>query len=350
MYSTCLFCHGSLGTNEVVERFPIGRRLAFDSAKGRLWVVCRKCERWNLTPLEERWEAIEDCERQFSAARLKVATDNIGMARLPEGLELVRVGTALRPEFASWRYGDQFGKRRRRHVLYSFAGAAAFAGIVFIGPSTGLLAGGGWGMWQGMNALVKLVQKRRPRLRLSLPGEDKIVTLRKDHLEHSELSRDDAGWLLRLSYDPGEGLGFRTNYRMVDLRGADAMRVAGQLLPKINSKGATAREVQHAAQLVGEYRDHERLFKSQARSVPRARISSKASSSWAAISKFPNYVKLALEMATHEEQERRAMEGELALLAAAWAQAEEVAKIADDMFLPAGTDERLEELKKGTGN
>ena len=63
MYSTCIFCQQSLGRNEAIERFPVGRRLAFDEAKGRLWVVCRKCERWNLTPLEERWEAIEECER-----------------------------------------------------------------------------------------------------------------------------------------------------------------------------------------------------------------------------------------------------------------------------------------------
>ncbi|HMH86422.1 MAG TPA: hypothetical protein VK529_10795, partial [Gemmatimonadaceae bacterium] len=63
MYSTCLFCHTELGANEAVEHFPVGRRLAFDAAKGRLWVVCRKCERWNLTPVEERWEAIEECER-----------------------------------------------------------------------------------------------------------------------------------------------------------------------------------------------------------------------------------------------------------------------------------------------
>ena len=26
MYSTCLFCHASLGANEAVERFPVGRR------------------------------------------------------------------------------------------------------------------------------------------------------------------------------------------------------------------------------------------------------------------------------------------------------------------------------------
>ena len=114
MYRTCLFCSNDLGRNEAVEHFPVGRRLAFDAAKGRLWVVCRRCERWNLTPLEERWEAIEECERAFRATRLRVSTDEIGLARLKEGLELVRIGEPQRPEMAAWRYGDQFGRRRRR--------------------------------------------------------------------------------------------------------------------------------------------------------------------------------------------------------------------------------------------
>ena len=105
MYSTCLFCNQDLGSNEVIEQFPIGRRLAFDASKGRLWVVCRKCERWNLTPLEERWEAIEECERLFAGTRLRVSTDNIGLAYLPEGVALVRIGRALSSEIAAWRYG-----------------------------------------------------------------------------------------------------------------------------------------------------------------------------------------------------------------------------------------------------
>jgi hypothetical protein len=41
--------------------------------------------------------------------------------------------------------------------------------------------------------------------------------------------------------------------------------------------------------------------------------------------------RLALEMAMHEETERRALEGELALLAAAWKEAEEIAAIADEL-------------------
>jgi hypothetical protein len=123
MYSTCLFCNRPLGENEAIEEFPVGRRLAYDAAKGRLWVVCRRCERWNLSPLETRWEAIEACERRFRDTRLRVSTDNIGLARLSEGLELVRVGAPQRPEFAAWRYGDQFGRRRKRAIAYTAAGA-----------------------------------------------------------------------------------------------------------------------------------------------------------------------------------------------------------------------------------
>ena len=129
MYSTCLFCHASLGANAEIESFPVGRRLAFDEAKGRLWVVCGKCARWNLTPLEERWEAIEECERHFRRMRARVQTDNIGLAKLKEGLELVRIGQPLRPEFAAWRYGRQFEMRRRRAMAMAGVGAVA-AGAV----------------------------------------------------------------------------------------------------------------------------------------------------------------------------------------------------------------------------
>src|SRR6185503_3266773 len=44
--------------------------------------------------------------------------------------------------------------------------------------------------------------------------------------------------------------------------------------------------------------------------------------------------RLALEMAVHEESERRAMEGELAILEAAWRDAENIAAICDDDLTP----------------
>src|SRR5687768_5369523 len=145
MYSTCLFCNGPLGANAVIEHFPIGLRLAFDAAKGRLWVVCRRCERWNLSPLEERWEAIEECEKLFRDTRLRMSTENIGLASLREGLELVRIGSPQRPEFAAWRYGDQFGRRRRRKIIRIGVGTTVVgglaAGFFTIGAATG---GGLW--------------------------------------------------------------------------------------------------------------------------------------------------------------------------------------------------------------
>ena len=345
MYSTCLFCHADLGTNEVIEPFPIGRRLAYDASKGRLWVVCKRCERWNLTPLEERWEAIEEAERLFSSTRIRVSTDNIGLAKLREGLELVRIGSALRPEFAAWRYGDQFGKRRRRHMLVTVAASAAIGGIVIAGPATGFIAGGGWGLWQGLNGLYNYYEKRRPRLRLSLPDEDRVVTLRKQHLAHTGLTRDGEGWALHLSYDPGREFRRGTRaYQMIELRGEHALRVAGQVLPKINDKGARPAQVQDAVRLIERSDDPQDLFRQQARDLRHG--DSDRAGRLAAISKFPLEVRLALEMAAHEEQERRALEGELALLQAAWRQAEEVAKIADDLLLPESTITRLEELKK----
>ncbi|MEP6766785.1 MAG: hypothetical protein ABJB66_20890, partial [Gemmatimonadaceae bacterium] len=85
MYASCLFCNSALGSNESIEHFPVGRRLAFDAAKGRLWVVCTTCARWNLTPLEERWESIEEAERAYRDTRKRVTTENIGLARLNDG-------------------------------------------------------------------------------------------------------------------------------------------------------------------------------------------------------------------------------------------------------------------------
>ncbi len=46
-------------------------------------------------------------------------------------------------------------------------------------------------------------------------------------------------------------------------------------------------------------------------------------------------------MALHEEAERRALEGELATLEAAWKDAEEVAAIADNLFVPSKVQELM---------
>ena len=48
--------------------------------------------------------------------------------------------------------------------------------------------------------------------------------------------------------------------------------------------------------------------------------------------------RLALEMAVHEEAERRALEGELSRLADEWKEAEEIAAIADNLFVTPDAD------------
>jgi hypothetical protein len=342
MYSTCLFCNEDLGKNEVVEHFPVGRRLAFDASKGRLWVVCRKCERWNLTPLEERWEAIEECERLFSETRLRVSTDNIGLAKLREGLELVRIGTAMRPEMAAWRYGDQFGRRRRKHMIYTGAGVAAVAGLVVLGPVTGVIAGGGWGTWQIITNLHSLYQTQRVRVRLKVPERDTPLKIRKKELEHVAVVRVDDAWGLRLVKRRR-----RHDESAITLVGPEALKAAGKLLPAINEAGAKPKDVESAVKIIGEVPDPARLFNRYAGGEASARSSRRFDKdSGHKIANLPQEVRLALEMAAHEEQERRALEGELAILEAAWREAEEVAHIADDMFTPRDTDARLEELKQ----
>ncbi|TFG65572.1 MAG: hypothetical protein E4H28_03900 [Gemmatimonadales bacterium] len=54
---------------------------------------------------------------------------------------------------------------------------------------------------------------------------------------------------------------------------------------------------------------------------------------------LPSDMKLALEMATQEQAEREALEGELTVLAAAWQAAEEIAAIADNLFVPESVEE-----------
>ncbi|HYR10488.1 MAG TPA: hypothetical protein VEQ60_22120, partial [Longimicrobium sp.] len=141
MYRTCIFCSADLGANEAVEAFPVGRSVAFDAWKGRLWAVCRRCGRWNLAPLEERWEAVEEAEKRFVDSRLRVQSENIGLCKLPDGTRLIRVGDALAGELAAWRYGDQLVRRRRSYLIA--AGGAAAIGIAVVGGAIALTASAG---------------------------------------------------------------------------------------------------------------------------------------------------------------------------------------------------------------
>ena len=325
MYKSCMFCRKRLGANEVVESFPVGRRLAFDSARGRLWVVCTKCERWNLTPLEERWEAVEDCERIFSDTRIRVSTDNIGLARHPEGLTLVRIGEPMRPEFAAWRYGDQFGRRRRRQILYGAGAAVVVGGLVVGGLATGILSSA---VLSQSGNIVNLWTHQRTLVRLH-PEDGKVIKLKRNDLLGTRLrpSDDEHGFRIQI----------RKGKKKTWYDGLEARRFAGSILPKVNASGGKKDAVQRAVQKIESSGHPDRFLLDVAgrdtyedkKGVPGY------------INKMPTTTKLALEMALHEEQERRALEGELWLLERAWEEAEEIAEISDNLLLPEGADEFL---------
>lgn len=326
MYSTCMFCNRPLGTNEVVEHFPIGRRLAFDAERGRLWVVCRKCERWNLSPVEERWEAVETCERLFRETQLRVSTENVGLARHKEGLELVRIGRPMRPEFAAWRYGDQFGRRRKRALALGAGGVALFVGVNLAGAwvATGSGMGGYW-MWQIWNG----ISQSRTQVKLR-PEDGRVLKLKHQDLLQVRLRPSDEGEGFRLSLFKGRKLEW--------FDGAEAERFAGQIVPRMNRKGGKQATVVDAVSEIERHGHPDRFLKELV--VGDKFTSKKGVPGY--INKMPTPTKLALEMALHEEDERRALEGELWRLERAWEDAEEIAAISDNLLLPSETDAFIE--------
>lgn len=348
MYSTCLFCHGPLGSNESIESFPVGRRLAFDAAKGRLWVVCGRCGRWNLSPLEERWEALEQCERLFRDTRLRVATDNIGLARVAGGTELVRVGPARRPELAAWRYGDQLGRRYRRHVGYTVVGTAIGVPLLVTGSINALLSAvpGGLAAYQAF-IYANLYRERRGIVaRTRLPSGEAVVVRRKHVPSARLLDRCDHAdeWSLQVKHDRGT----------VCMHGADARHALSRLLARVNHTGGSAELVQRAVQRLETERDGDALLRSVARHSPRDPFSLKTMlHTRGSRDDLPGTLRslavadrLALEMATHEEAERSALEGELRALEIAWREAEEIAAIADNLALPQRVHEFLQKHRR----
>lgn len=371
MYTTCIFCSGSLGTNEAIEGFPVGQRVAFDAWQGRLWSVCSRCGRWNLAPMEERWEAIEAADRLFTDTRSRVQSENIGLARLRDGTRLVRVGKALPGELAAWRYGSQLISRRRQNI--AMFGAAAVAGVAIV-AGLPLIASAGVPLSvfsAGLN-LHNVVHMRRQRMRVvhrlpaaqSPTGSD--LAIRRWHLYNAVLAQDESG-RFALDLPPVVAQkeervrGFREPVAEpaapVRVLGEEARRVVARAMTDYNSRGAGRTDVERALQAI-EAAGGADAFAAQAAASGAAIVKNirgapprgPAPSLRSVLGTFRGEVMpitkyrglfddgrpqlgktdaLALEMALQEEAERRALEGELAALEAAWREAEEIARIAD---------------------
>jgi hypothetical protein len=99
--------------------------------------------------------------------------------------------------------------------------------------------------------------------------------------------------------------------------------------------GATARVVRTAVEHLERHDGPAGVLRDAARAGP--------------LSALGYHERLALEMALHEATERRALDGELRHLEAAWREAEEVAMLADSLLVPPGVAEMLEQLRVRAG-
>lgn len=375
MYATCTFCYSALGANEVLETFTVSRRVAFDPKKGCLWAICPACSRWNLAPLEERWEAVEECERRFRATSLRYSSGNIGLAWIFGDVELIRVGPALRPEVAAWRYGKVLVQRRTpgARLLQAATGLASKA-LDTVSRARGTAPS------DVRAAVSRLIVKLRGsrvmdlvRLRAS-DDDDRmdvpLAVVRFRHLAQAALVRPESGrpWALHIAHDHG----------VLSIEGDQGIRTAARLLAIINRTGhaggfsrellsSAVRKVEESAlpdsyfnrvlaialrsdwgrsarESSGESEESGAVVTLETASsdVERMVLRLTGRTFWGhggigseprtALLDLPLVDRLALEMAAHEEAERRALEGELAELEAAWREADEIATIADALF------------------
>jgi hypothetical protein len=357
VFSTCLHCHAPLGANDSIEHFPVGARVAFDGERGRLWAVCARCHRWNLAPIEERWEALEACEQAYRTATQRVSTDNIALARLRDGTDLVRIGRPLLPEFAAWRYGPELRRRARRAatIVAATSGVAAVATVAKL-VSGSALAGSGAGVALGVAAAAGQWGFAANILRRRLPE----VALREVDGRLWGISSDDM-WLARLGVTADQRL--RVTIRDRPLRvasavsrvlrsryawdtssarepaprevvGDEAMHLLRLALPVAHRDGGSSREVREAvahleSAWVGRSLPAEEVIARWLTSnvVPTAATSGPATGR--PFRDVPAPARLAAEMALHDDDERRALAGELGALYARWEEAERIARIAD---------------------
>lgn len=193
------------------------------------------------------------------------------------------------------------------------------------------------------------------------------IVVRYAHLGAAELVRPekDAPWQLRLQHDGGIAM----------LAESPALRVAGKMLATLNFGVASQSEVQHAIAKLDDAGDPEGYFTRVASLAMRTswgrfpdappevvephgsfaerlalQLANRSfwgrggtmSEEQTPLFRLPAVDRLSLEMAANEDIERRALQGELELLHAAWRDAEEIAAIADEMF----ADGVLEEFKR----
>jgi hypothetical protein len=318
MYRTCAFCNGKLDGDGGPSGLGVGRRLAFDEWKGRLWVICPKCSRWNLAPLDDRLERIDSLARAAAAGRVAAASAQVALIRW-QAYDIVRVGKPRRLEFATWRYGERLRARRREQLKFVVPVTVAAVGLAV---AVNVTAGGSLGVfvWNMPNLARRLYTGMVGRRRVGLAEPPvcercgNVLELRARHVAHARVlghPQTDLALLLSCPACRAEG---------AMLVGREAQLALRQGLTYLAIARAGRQRVEDAARLVEGAGGPDQLIREVARRELTLR------------SLAPER-RLALEMAVDERAEVEELERQ-------WREAEEIAEIADG---PLSAEPELEE-------
>lgn len=108
----------------------------------------------------------------------------------------------------------------------------------------------------------------------------------------------------------------------------DAVHTAHLIAPAINAAGCKLSDVDVAVSEIESAGSADRYF------AKVVKFTKDHDWHYTGLQEYPDHMRLAFEMAAHEETERAAMEGELKQLENDWREAEEIGSIADNLFLP----------------
>lgn len=318
MYRTCAFCNGRLDGDGGPSGLAVGRRLAFDEWRGRLWVICPKCSRWNLTPLDDRLDRIEALARAASEGRVAAATEHVTLIRW-RGYDFVRVGKPPRVEFATWRYGERLRARQREQLKFVVPLTVATVGLavavnVAAGGSVGLFV---WNMPNIARAMYRgLVGRRRVGI-VEPPVCERcgsVMNLQAKHVAHARVVTQRHADLALILSCP------KCRAEAAMLSGADAQAALRLGLTYLALARHRQQRAEDAARLVESAGGPDHLIRDVARRELTLR------------SLAPER-RLAFEMAVDERAEVEEIERQ-------WKEAEEIAEIADGAL---STDPQLEE-------
>jgi hypothetical protein len=258
----------------------------------------------------------------------------------------------------------------RKRLMVIGGTLAAVGGAFWAAPMLGLSLGGLGVAGQMGYALTQLYRFHTRAAARIHTDRGAAVNVTQAQVIQARLNREKWDWNLEIDFTAGR-FPFYQRESFI-LHDEAAIGAAAAILPLLNPAVGRRRTVNAAVDLLEQARSVDDCFRAASRvestfllppidtgllsHVARtlrgerrpfpATIGMARSAKRPTLAELPATIRLALEMAAHEEVERAALEGELVRLEHAWREAEEIAAIADTLLLPEGTEETLDRYRQ----